>query len=446
MRNQLTSIFLALAAILPQLVHAAPSSSQRLPEVLTIRSATDIALERNPTILEAQEKITETGAQTALAKALLYPNLTANLSGNYKKDATNLPMFARFNGNPYNQYLFNFHLSETVYFGISSGLEIPRKDQELSRASLEAAARDLTGKVITAFYKVILDEKLLEALLQTEAVEKESLATAQRRYKIGRGQLLDVLQVKTQLALLSPKIAQARILIENDAAQLANLLGNPQSKEIQLKGDLITLSTQELEAQLKNQPQRFPELEKIEISLERIQAEREVTFGKDLPSISGTLDWSRSAFSKTDLLDRSSANWALGLQLNIPIFSGLSSVRQRQTYASRSSQLELEKENARNTLSLQQIQSKRNLSLSWENIAAASEAFKLAGSSLGEAKKNYQLATIDFLQYLSVQQAYLEAKSSLSQAQFNYISSLVNHFIASGFPLGTLITALEEKS
>lgn len=420
------------------------SHAQELSGHLTIHSATSIGLARNPTIRKAEEKNKEIQAQIGLVQSTLYPTITADLNGSYKKDPTSTP-FYRFGGDPYNQYLFNLKATETLTWTPSHAIRAARMDQQIQKLELEILSRDLSGKIINAFYKVILDQKLLESLLQNEEIEKESLSTAQKRYKIGRGQILDVLQIKTQLALLSPKIAQARNQIQIDATTLAHLLGKPDLEEVRLQGHLIALPFHQIETQIQEITPRFPELEKFEASQLKLQNERELTLGKHLPSLQGTFEWTRTAFTKNELLNDASTGWTLGLQLSIPIFSGLSSIEEKRSYASRKIEIELEEENLRNQLALQQTQSSKNILLAWETIASATQAFSFAHESLKVAKKDYQFATIDFLKYLTIQQAYLEAKSSLFQAEYQYMASLVAHFIASGISLDRLIHLFEEQ-
>lgn len=439
------AITFPVSAFLILFVFLNRSQAIPIPEKLTIRGAAELALEHNPMIQKAHKKVEENAAQVSLVRSALIPNVSASLTGNHKKDATNSPAF-RFGGDPYNQYVFDFKITEGVGFYTRDRFRMAEREQTLSQIDLELASRELYGKVISAFYKVILDQKNLETLNQTQTIERESLLTAQKRYKIGRGQLLDVLQVKTQLALLAPKIAQAQNQIQIDASTLANLLGSPEIPELQLSGDLIIIPYPRLQRRIDQMPHRFPELEKVAIKQSQLQSERNVTWAKNLPNLSAAFDLMSTSYTKNDLFNNSATSWSLGLQLSIPIFSGLSSIHEKRTYASRQTQLELEQQNVRNNLSLQQTQSAKNLLVAWQTISSAWDALNIADESLNEAKNNYQFVIIDFLQFLSVQQAYLEARSSLFLAEYQYITSLVSHFVASGASLDELIHLLEEKA
>ena len=62
-----------------------------------------------------------------------------------------------------------------------------------------------------------------------------------------------------------------------------------------------------------------------------------------------------------------------------------------------------------------------------------------------EARRSYNLGSIDFLQYMQVQQAEFEAISSLNQLKFGAIVAYANYFVASGQPLATLVNALQAE-
>ena len=74
------------------------------------------------------------------------------------------------------------------------------------------------------------------------------------------------------------------------------------------------------------------------------------------------------------------------------------------------------------------------------------EAFKLALDSYKEARRNYTLATIDFVQFLSVQQAYAQAEQALNTYRYNYIAALGNYYAASGQNMQQLVDLLEKAN
>ena len=69
---------------------------------------------------------------------------------------------------------------------------------------------------------------------------------------------------------------------------------------------------------------RLPELERNSVSLAQIGNEKEVSRGQNLPYLAAVGDYGFTNNSVSDLASNRSAAWSVGLQLTIPIFSGLS--------------------------------------------------------------------------------------------------------------------------
>ncbi|NDD91191.1 TolC family protein [bacterium] len=130
------------------------------------------------------------------------------------------------------------------------------------------------------------------------------------------------------------------------------------------------------------------------------------------------------------------------ITVNIPLFSGLSSVHERRSYASQARQLALEEESLRQNLSLEQVKAREALQVARRKIDVSSKAQELAKSSLEEAKRNYRLATIDLLQFLQVQQSYSEAENALDQARFEYLQALAQSTKAMGIDAASLVEIL----
>ena len=130
------------------------------------------------------------------------------------------------------------------------------------------------------------------------------------------------------------------------------------------------------------------------------------------------------------------------LTLNIPLFNGLSSIHDRASYGSQARQLALQEANLRQKLSFDQVQTRESLQVARRKIDISTKAQELAQASLNEAKRNYRLATIDFLQFLQVQQAFAEAENALDQARFEYIQALAQCARAMGISLPSLVKLL----
>ncbi len=425
----------------------APLASSAPLSAITLPQAVDMALEKNPERREIRYRMEAAQSASGVIRAAILPTVNAKGTATQKKDAVFGLGSPKFNGEPYNQYEVKLEGRQPLLqFGLLSSLSANARQVDLSQVADTIAERNLTADVIRTFYRVLLKHRTIEALKNVEALQKESLATAQRRQRIGRGQLLDVLQVKTQLALLAPKLETANVEWKLAAVNLAKLMGDLSAEELRLVGTLEPppIYAERLEATKKVRLEDLPEFRVAELDVRRVEAEKSALLGKHWPNLAAVGSIGRASYKKNELFDSSTTAWSIGLELNIPLFSGLSSIYERNALSAAVAEKETVRERVRNELVTNQISAQKHLELAEQSAKSSQEAFELANASLNEAKRSFNYATIDFMQFLTVQQAYFEAESSLNQAKFDYIDAAANYYLATGLPIGDLVRKLSE--
>ncbi len=420
--------------------------AEKKEQLLSLRSAIDSVFTSNPSLKAVQEKLSQTQDSTAGIKSLLYPTVEAQVTAYQKKDSVGGGK-ALFDGKTYQEYASNIKLTQTLFkIGSLSGISAAEKNSQISQLDLDIVRRNLIGSVIQGYYQIILYAKNVETLNHQQKLVGESLKVAQERAKIGRGQRLDVLQIKTQAALLDGQISEARNQLQVATANLAYLMSDHNEQSFRLKSILNTPSVGEIDQNVNLKNYNIPELQKDILSLEQIYAQKRTALGEHLPSLEFIGNYSFSSYKKEDLYDPLQNSWYLGLQLTIPIFSGLSSFHEQSEFSSKIREQEFRNKSNQDTVYFNQVTSRKKLETAFSSITTGEEALKLATASYNEAKKNYRYATIDFFQFLSVQQAYLQAEQSLNSDKFNYIVAVTNYFISSGQDLDKLVTVLERET
>ena len=413
--------------------------------VLDLREVIQIARENNPKILALREKLNQYDSQQGLAKSNLYPSLSLNLGGSYQKDAvyTGSP---KFGGDPYNIYTSDLKLNQTLYSkGAFSAVRQMQYDQKAQKVNLEIEERNLTQNIIEAFFRFILNQQSLENLLKSQDIIQKALATSNKRYQMGRGQLLDILQVKTQLALIQPQVEQAKGQLVIAGQQLIDYMGQKEHRDFKLKGRLKSLILKEVQKNIDHQNFRLPEYELNQLLLTQLDYERDVILGKNYPTIKLIGDYFYNNYKKSDLFSDYSNSWAVQVQLSIPLFSGFSSFQERSIISSRDAQLRINRNELENSLTSKQVTSLRNLETSEASLVFSESAVKLADEAQNEGARLYKLSQIDFLQFLTVQQAALQSKSSLDQLKFQSILAYSNYFVATGQSLSLLVDLLTKE-
>lgn len=414
---------------------------------LDLAGAVGQGLERSPVVREAAEKLNQYRHEKNQLRSTLLPDIDLSAISTTRKDsvADKTVGSVPFGGESYNLYTVGVRGEQTLFtYGTFAGVGRGEVQRQIGEKDLEIARRDLTRQVISAFYATVMNENLVRLLENQEKSVRDTLAIAQRRLGLG-GKRIDVLQVRTQLALLKPKIQSARNELAASTATLASLIGRSEAGELRIRNHLPALSIQEIEKAVNFKQARIPELQRLRLQRENLDALKTVALGKHLPSVKIVGDYNFINYSKSALFDGASKSWSVQLVLSVPLFSGFSSLPERRSFVAQDAQLEAQERNSSNDIQLQQIRSRKELESAEASLASAEEGAKLARESLIEARREYRVGLIDFLQYFQIERALFEAESSLLQLRYDAIQALSNYFVFSGQPLTDLIGLLSAE-
>jgi outer membrane protein len=417
-------------------------AADEISHVLKLQDAVNLAVDRNPAVLQAKEKLNEASAVSTLALAKSLPVVNGTLQANRQKDSLNSSR-PRFDGDSYNFYTGQLEFSQTLLQrGYLSTIFAGGVEKPIREFDLQTSKRDLTFQVIQSFYKVLLDTHNIITLRKAQSVYKQSLDTAEHRLKIGRGQRLDALQARTQLALIAPKIEKTESDLKISGAELANLLGDREARSVEINGRLEPPNLKEIKSKLESSLSKVLELERMKLSLQQAENVQVATLGKHWPQLKAVGDIGRTGFKKGDLTDDDSTAWSVGLQISVPIFSGFSYFFEKNQLSSQLLQLRLEEQKLKDQIALSQVKSNQDLNSAESVIQSSKIAYDLAEESVKEAKSQYRVANIDYTQLLSTEQNLLESELSYDQAKYDYIRSLTNYFAAWGYDPEILVESL----
>lgn len=422
---------------------AAPTYAADLAP-FTIQDSVNRALEKNPGVLSAREAEQQALANESLAFTKVLPVVNGSLVAAHNKAAGNStnPLFG---GDPYNQYTVGLNLTQPLYdAALMAAYRFTKKDENIKHYAEEISERTVTESVIEAFYTVLLNERLLRIFKEAQKVDEDTLAIAQRYARIGRAQKLDVLQLQTQAALLTPKIAQTEDAMRTAAAQLATLLRSLDANAIRLQGAFVTPDVEWSRKMIQQGKKELPEILQARETVNQFEDTRDVTMATYWPKLNFVAQAQRQGYTKHDLIDDNSTTWGLSLQLNVPIFAGLGSFKQREALSSQERQLELTETSTADTVSVGQIQTEHDFEVAVKTLESTKLAAQYGVDSLKEAQRTYRLQMINYLQYQASEQAFLDAQSGYLQAKYTYIVNLSKYFNALGVPSSVLVSKLQE--
>lgn len=414
--------------------------------VLKLKAALEIALNNNPTLKSTREKENQVETELPIKRSALLPSLVGTLSGSRAKDAVNVGV-PRFGGTPFNNYGSSLKLNQLLFqIGAKSALDAAKKDIQISKLDTQIAKRDLASNFIQAYFLVVLDSRNVDILLAQQKIAQEALAVAQRRQRTGQGSSLDVLQAKTQVALLEGELESARNLLQEATASLASLMGDTSSEQLSLENKMEAPEIAVVDKTVNLTDYKIPEITRSEIHVEKIDYEKRILWGQNLPSLNLVGNYNFANYVQADLFSDNGVSWNIGLQLTIPLFSGFSTIYQQRALDSEKAQYFFDKIALLNQISYQQVTSRKKLETAQSSIKTGKEALKIALASVNEARRNFNLANIDFTQFLSIQQSHAQAEQALNQYKYNYIVALTNYFTASGQDVEKLAELIEQAN
>ncbi len=411
-------------------------------QTLSIEQSIQLALERNPSIKIAQEKVNDAQQSVYQAIGSALPSISIQSSQIVDEIVRPIDNFFYVPGvvpdpaNPItylmsnptmemdftNDYQMDLQVTQPLFTGgkVILGTLMARKGLNLIQSQHRQEKNNLSFNVIQAYLGMLVTQEFL-------SVAEEGYQTAQEFYEIskllyGQGMIskLDLLQAEVQAANLLPQKTQAENGVTMAAAGIRMLLGIDSETEIVLT-DVMSYNpgAYELETLKVKALSNRSELHQMEISKSLSSMGVNMARSEFLPMVA--LSWSYSKFG--DDLDQVS-DWdksnmlAVGLSYNL--FNGgvrYSKIRQAKI-AQR--QVEYGMEALKDGILFEVEQTYLRLMEAEKNILSQQKTVGQAEEAARLAKIQYREGTITNLQANQVQINMTAAKANYLQALFNY--------------------------
>ncbi len=407
----------------------------------TLDRAVEVALEREPLLQSARESVQQSDAMVSAAISLLFPSVQLSGTWYQMKDALGSGL-ARFNGESFNAYGLTLLASQPLFTGgrTFSGLSMAKIDRELARLTAEEKERDLIQRVSLTFLGVLHAQTKIESLRRSQKVQEELLKVTSNRLRIGTSRRLEYLQQKTELALLRPRILQAENDLRVQATELAKLLRISDQSEIQVKGELKPLKREDLPVFAVA---ARSELKRAQLAIDRVGNQKNFELGVHYPQLSLTGQMGRSTTTMSGLLESQNTRWQFGLELSVPIFSGLSSLHLRRQLNSLAAQRELEEQALRDSLGLEYVQARYDLDMALAVLESSQEALSQSQEALKEARSDYRYGRSAYQPLAENEKNLLSAEIAYSDAQLSASRALLAMAKTSGASLRALLPLLK---
>ncbi|BBO81053.1 transporter [Desulfosarcina ovata subsp. sediminis] len=428
MRKKILSLFTVLSLVLGGTV---PSITHAEGSVLSLSQAIQIAIENNPTLGESTQN--EKGAEYARqsAKADFFPNLSANYT------------FTALDHDPYmipdgegskmqighgTQYNWGVTLVQPLFAGhaISSRYEIAKLGVAIKEKEKRQTVLDITKGVKSAYYHLLLNQKLL--VVADEAIETlgSHERDAQLFFDHGVIRRNDLLRAKVALADAVQSRERSRANVDIARADLNRWLADDINAETRIQNiNDVTCAEYQLGPLIEKGLKQRPQLQAMALARETLEKTIKLEKSTYYPQVSAvgsywqdgdSLDASNNDFSNDH-------NASISLQATWTFFDA-NKTRSRVSKAK--SDKKAYDQRIRHVADLVRFDIKNaylDLGVAEHNIATAKVAWS-------QAEENLRITRLGYRRQAATSTEVLDARTDLTQAKTNYYQALYGYLDA----------------
>ena len=391
---------------------------------LTLPEALDLALSENPTVKVAEMEVQRYDYVKRQTWGNLLPQLSA--SGSYTRSIVKSEMRGGISFGADNTFAVQGDLSLPLF---APSVYRTLKMNEAQMATAVEAARasriDLTAEVKKAFYNILLAEQSLAVLRESEATVQRTVDDTQVQYDNGLMSEYDLLTAQVQLSNLKPTILQTENSIKLAKLMLKMYLSIPEDVEIDVVGELDALRDDVLAGTdgLTTDVSENTDLRSLKAAnagrMPTLAAFGTVSYtGNDMEpfSFGGMTDADNSKYFWTHPI-------SVGLQLSVPIFSGLTKMNKSRELKNQIAQLSLQRDYARQQIDVQVRSALNDLLTARETMYAQELTVEQARKAYKISDTRYRAGAGTILELNSAQLSQTQAQLNFSQSIYDYLSA-----------------------
>ncbi|MCC8088048.1 MAG: TolC family protein [Rikenellaceae bacterium] len=429
---------LLLMSVSTVLVLTQTTAQQRVE--ITLDEAIKIALNDNPTIQIAELEIERQEYVRKETMGNLLPNITGG--GTYNYNLQNSVMFMPegiFGAGTGGAMRMGFDHSYTGTVSLALPLYLPtvyktlQLNEEQMVAAVEAARASkitLVNQVKKSYLSILLAESSLEVIEKNIEYAEVVVNDTRNSYNQGLSSEYDLITAEVQLNNLKPTLIQTQNSIRVTRLMLNMLLSLPIDTHLVLREDLYEFrdyvgDAWEFYVDLSGNT----DLRQLDIQREILQKQFEIQRAQRYPNISAVAQY--SVLSQSNDLKIGHYDWRgtslVGLQLNIPIFSGFTNINRERQIKNNIRQLEAQRKYLEESVNVQAQTSISNLIEAKEQMAANESTRTQAQKGYSIAKTRYDVGAGTIVELNAAQMALLQADLNFSQSIYDYMSALADY-------------------
>ncbi|RAJ97969.1 outer membrane protein TolC [Larkinella arboricola] len=426
-------IFLTL-----RLISALPASAQ--PRSLTMQSAVGLALEKNRDLQVATLETARATEKVREARSYALPTVSASAQYMYfpLKQVSFLPGsfvglgendLATFRVGGSNALLGGVAVSQPLFqAGIGSGIRAAQIFEKASAEERNEVRATVVTDVKKAYLDVLITQEQLRLQQQSLARNEQALKDARSLLAQGRASRVDTLRAFVSVENLRPEIIRLTNRVEITKTVLKRTVGLDERETVELQDSLnydpVAFVAPGTDAFL-DAVQARPEVHRLELTEKLNREQIALQTAERAPKLSAIGLLQSQAQANHLRVDQYS--WPLssyiGLQLNIPIFSGFRTVSRIQQAVISRQQSETQ------LLNLKEIV-RAQVKISLSTVEESRLRIATQQQTVTVAELGYRITRDRWKQGIASRLDLSDAELSLTQAKSNYLQAIYDYLTA----------------
>ena len=398
-------------------------------EKITLKRATELVIENNLQIKQAQFAEAISDVNLKQSKLDLYPTLNANTGLNFNFGRSIDPLTNQFVNQSISSTNGNVSSNVALFRGFQKLNQISQNKLQLEadKSNTQKVKNDLVLAVVNNYLSILNSQDLLIAAQQQLDISKQQLNVEQKFYDVGNKTLADLSQAKAQVATAELNVTNAQNQLDLAFLNLAQLLELDPSVPFEVEKPVVEAITNVNAAYSAAEvygkaSSNFPDIRLAEFRKLVLEREIDIARGNYYPSLNlqsgfGTR-YSNGTFGNTNFASQIKDNYNqfIGFGLSIPIFNGLaarSSVRRAKINFQNA---EISEQLAKNNLNKVINQAVYDLRAAEKRYYSAQTAFQSSRDAFNVIEQRYAVGLVNSLDFN-------QAQTNLNKAQFDQIQA-----------------------
>ena len=297
-----------------------------------------------------------------------------------------------------------------------------------ANALLDKEVQNVAVRVATAYLEALLAQDQLELVLVQKAAYTTQLDAARKRFAGGAGVRTDIDEAQARMDLALAQELEARqhvgysrralqVLVNMPVTQLAPL----DPARLQLTGpDPARLEDWTARAELSS-----PELRSLQAQREVARQEIDKARAGHLPTLDAIAQWSRNQSDSINNINTRYENKTIGLQLNVPIYSGGFVSSQSRQAVAELERAEQSLEATRRDLALRVEREFRAITEGVLRIRALEQAVRSNDTLVNSNRRSFEGGSRTLVDILNAEEQRVIALRDLAQARYQYLLARV---------------------